>query len=101
MREHCTTFLGDPVLAKFGKLARLTLPFKTDLTETQDTMKPWGPDLCWGSNSEQGIFEKPEIMDVSGHLRLPLSSQFPRAWFMRKESKEETQKLQIVQQKLK
>jgi len=52
-------------------------------------MKTWGPDLCWGSNSGQGILERPELVDVSGPLRLPLRSQFPRAWFVRKESEEE------------
>ena len=42
-------------MAKFGKLARLALPFKADLTETQDTMQPQGPDLRWAINSGKGL----------------------------------------------
>ena len=45
-------------MAKFGKLARLALPFKADLTETQDTMQPQGPDLRWAINSGGKAFEK-------------------------------------------
>ena len=58
VREYsrCTR-CGRPhaVMAKFGKLARLALPFKADLTETQDTTQPQGPDLRWAINSGKGL----------------------------------------------
>lgn len=87
-REQCTTFLGDPVMAKFGKLARLALPFKADLTETQDTMQPQGPDLCWAINSGGKSFEKARHRGCVWSPRLAIENTASESVIPREESEE-------------
>ena len=75
-------------MAKFGKLARLALPFKADLTETQDTMQPQGPDLCWAINSGGKSFEKARHRGCVWSPRLAIENTASESVIPREESEE-------------
>lgn len=64
-------------MAKFGKLARLILSFKSSHRNRRyyDALEPRS---LLGHPHWAGLLKNPDIVDVPGHFRLPLRSLFPR-----------------------